>query len=67
MYAYFIYSQHPVDDKNELLDKMNRKFQLGTVIFNGKKREYSSMSDKPELPRYADIRIVSEGDTDKLV
>ena len=67
MYAYFLYSQQQVDDKNELLDKMNRKFQLGTVIFNGKKREYSSMSDKPELPRYADIRIVSEGDTDKLV
>ena len=67
MYAYFLYSQQQVDDKNELLDKMNRKFQLGTVIYNGKKREYSSMSDKPELPRYADVRIVAEGDTDKLV
>lgn len=67
MYAYFLYSQQQVDDKNELLDKMNRKLQLGTVIYNGKKREYSSMNDKPELPRYADVRIIAEGDTDKLV
>lgn len=67
MYAYFLYSQKQVDDKNELYDRMNKKFVLGTVIFNGKKKEYSSMSDKPELPRYADVRVVAEGDTDKLV
>lgn len=66
MYKYFLYSQQEVNDKNELYDRMNRVLILGTVIYNGKKKEFSSMSDKPELPRYSDVRIVAEGEIEKM-
>lgn len=66
-YKYFLYSQAQVNDRNEMLDKINRSMLLGTVIVGGRKKEFSSLSDKPELPRYTDIRIVAEGDTDKLI
>ena len=66
MYGYFLFSQQEVNDKNELYDRMSRKLQLGTVIYNGRKKEFSSLSDKPELPRYIDVRIVAEGETDKM-
>lgn len=65
-YKYFLYSQQQVDDRNTVLDRMNRIFVLGTVITGGKKKEFSAMSDKPELPRYTDVRIVAEGDTDNM-
>lgn len=67
MYGYFLFSQQEVNDKNELYDRMSRKLQLGTVIYNGRKKEFSSLSDKPELPRYTDVRIVAEGETDKMI
>ena len=65
-YKYFLYSQQQVDDRNRMLDRMNRVFKLGTVITGGKKKEFSALSDKPSLPRYSDVRVIAEGDTDKL-
>ena len=65
-YKYFLYSQQQVNDRNSILDKMNKVFLPGTVIINGRKKEFSTLSDKPELPRYNDTRIVAEGDTDNL-
>ena len=66
MFKYFLYSSEEVNDKNVLYDRMNRVMVLGTVIYNGKKKEFSSMSDKPELPRYSDVRIVAEGDIENM-
>ena len=66
-YKFFLYSQQQVNDQNARLDKMNRVVKLGTVISGGKKLEFSALSDKPELPRYADVRIIAEGDISNFV
>ena len=65
-YKYFLYSQQQVNDRNSMLDKINRVLKLGTVITGGKKKEFSALSDKPELPRYSDVRVIAEGDTENM-
>jgi hypothetical protein len=66
-YKYFLYSRQQVNDQNARLDKLNRVVKLGVVISGGRRLEFSALSDKPELPRYSDVRIVAQGDTDDLV
>lgn len=61
-YMYFLYSQQQVNDRNSILDKMNKVFKPGTVIVSGSKKEFSALSDKPEMPRYNDTRIIAEGE-----
>lgn len=62
MYKYFLYSQEAINDQNSRLDKRNKAVKLGTVISGGRRLEFSHLSDKPELPRYSDTRIITEGE-----
>ena len=66
-YKYFLYSRQQVNDQNERLDKMNKVIKLGVVISGGRRLEFSALSDKPELPRYSDVRIVAQGNLDTFV
>lgn len=67
MYKYFLYSRQQVNDQNARLDKMNKVVKLGVVISGGRRLEFSALSDKPELPRYSDVRVVAQGDQDDFV
>jgi len=66
-YKYFLYSRQQVNDQNERLDKINKVVKLGVVISGGRRLEFSALSDKPELPRYSDVRIVAQGNLDTFV
>ena len=66
-YKYFLYSRQQVNDQNERLDKINKVIKLGVVISGGRRLEFSALSDKPELPRYSDVRIVAQGNLDTFV
>lgn len=66
MYKYFLYSLKQIADKNEMYDKVNKEMVLGTVIYNGKRREFSALSDTKTLERYSDARVVAEGEIDKM-
>lgn len=59
---YFLYSREQVDEKNEILAKSNKEFVPGYVIVGGIRKEFSTLSSKPEIPRYIDTRIVAEGE-----
>ena len=61
-YKYFLYSQQQVNDRNSILDKMNKVFKPGTVIVGGSKKEFSALSDTPDIPRYNDTRLIAEGE-----
>lgn len=61
-HKYFLYSLQQVNDKNVILDRVNKQFVPGTVVYGGKTREYSVLSDKKTIDRYTDVRIMAEGD-----
>lgn len=66
-YKYFLYSRQHVNDQNARLDRLNKVLKLGIVISGGRRLEFSALSDKPELARYSDTRIIAEGDINNFV
>ena len=65
-YRYFLFSMDYVNDKNAIYDKVNKIMVLGTVNYNGSKREFSSLSKTPSLHHYTDVRVVAQGDITKM-
>ena len=65
-YRYFLFSMDYVNDKNAIYDKVNKVFVLGTVNYNGTKREFSSLSKVQTLGKYTDVRVVAQGDITKM-
>ena len=65
-YRYFLFSMDYVNDKNAIYDKVNKVMVLGTVNYNGSKREFSSLSKVQTLGRYTDVRVVAQGDITKM-
>lgn len=59
---YFLYSREQFDEKNEILAKSNKEFVPGSVIVNGIRKEFTTLSSKPEIPRYIDTRIIAQGE-----
>ena len=46
-YRYFLFSMDYMNYKNKIYDKVNKVMVLGTVNYNGSKREFSSISTTP--------------------
>ena len=65
-YRYFLFSMDYVNDKNAVYDKVNKVMVLGTVNYNGSKREYAALSTVPTLGKYTDVRVVAQGDITKM-
>ena len=59
---YFLYSREQFNEKNDILSKSGKQFIPGTVIVDGIKKEFTTLSKKPEIPRYIDTRIVASGE-----
>ena len=66
-YRYFIYSEQQMNEKNEILDKIGKRFKLGVVAVNGVRKNFTQLSIKPTLDRYFDAEIVAEGEIDTFV
>ena len=65
-YRYFLFSMEYVNDKNEIYDKVNKVMVLGTVNYNGSKKEFAALSKTPTLNKYTDVRVIAEGDITKM-
>ena len=65
-YRYFLFSMDYVNDKNAVYDKVNKVMVLGTVNYNGSKREFAALSSTPSLGKYTDVRVVAQGDITKM-
>lgn len=61
-YKYFLYSAEQLKEKQEVLAKVGKLFTPGTVVVNGTRKNYTQLSDTPNLPRFIDTVIVAEGD-----
>lgn len=65
-YKYFLFSALYNSDRDEAEKRFGRQFNLGTVMVNGSKKEFSLISDDPSNDRYSDIRIVAEGNIEDM-
>lgn len=63
---YFLYSDEQIEEKNEVLRNMNKKFVPGIVIINGTKIKFTQISKNSTISRFADTKVVASGDLDKI-
>lgn len=66
-YKYFLFSSEQLNQKNEILKKVGKSFESGTVIVNGVRKKFTQLSDKPSIPGFIDSQIVAEGDINSFV
>lgn len=66
-YKYFLYSNEQLNQKNEILKKVGKSFEAGTVLINGTRKKFTYISDKPTIPGFIDSEVVAEGDIDTYV
>lgn len=74
-YVYFVYSEIEIKEKNQILSKMGKQFQPGTVIVNGVRKQFSNkIKNVTESnfivnlsKRFPDVIVVAEGNEDQFV
>ena len=65
VYIYFLYSEQQFKERTNIEKKMSRIFVPGTVIVNGKKRNFTEIS-KNSSNRYPDCKVIAEGYKSKM-
>lgn len=65
IYVYFLYSDQQFKERTAVEKKMSRIFVPGTVIINGRKRNFTEMSKKSSN-RYPDCKVIAEGYKSKM-
>jgi len=58
---YFLYSQDQLNEKNQILNKSNKKLIPGEVIVNGVKKNFTMISTTSVIPRFFDTVVVAKG------
>lgn len=58
---YFLYSDEQIKEKNEILDKVGKRFEPGIIIINGARMKFTQISNNPSIARFTDVRIVASG------
>jgi hypothetical protein len=62
MIKYFLYSDDQIREKNSILGRSGKKFVPGTIAINGTRVEFTQISDKSNMDRFIDTRIVASGE-----
>ena len=65
-YKYFLYSEEQNKEKNNILNKTGYVFEPGTIIINGSRKKFTSISDKNSIPRFIDTKIIAEGNVENM-
>lgn len=66
-YMYFMYSSEHISKRDEIENKIGRRFECGTVVVNGIKKKFSFLgSDKRFMHMYPDAKLIAEGNLSKL-
>lgn len=60
-YRYFIYSETQYKERVEIEKKIGRAYKPGTVVYKGRKYQYTEVVSNIDNSRYADFKIVAEG------
>ena len=59
-YVYFLYSQQQFKEKNEILNRVGKKFVAGTVMINGTRKRFTELSKEKTLRRFIDTTIIEK-------
>lgn len=62
---YFIYSEDQINEKNQILNKLGKRFVAGTVIVNGTRQKFTQISKHNYITdkrRYTDAKVIASGD-----
>ncbi|MCM1215973.1 MAG: hypothetical protein NC548_15810 [Lachnospiraceae bacterium] len=67
-YYYFMYSYEHVTHRNEVEEMLGRRFECGTVVVNGSKKNYSykATDTKGFFKQYPDAKIIAEGYAEQI-
>ena len=60
-YKYFFYSTEQLKFRQEIENKMGKRFNVGYVIVNGARKPITEISLSP-ASRYSDAKLVAEGE-----
>lgn len=60
-YRYWIYSAEQMAFQKRMEENMGKRYRVGTVIYRGKRRNYTQMSTTANS-HYSDAQIVAQGD-----
>lgn len=63
---YFLYSEEQIKEKNKILEKTGKKFQPGTVVVNGVRKQFSCLSSNDTIPRFIDTKIIAFGEESNM-
>lgn len=59
-YGYFFFSSEQANLQREMEEKVGRKYVVGTIIYKGKKRNFTELCST-NSSRYSDAVLVAEG------
>lgn len=60
---YFLYSDEQIKEKNTILARTGKTFVPGIITQNGKRIQFTQLSDKPDMgKRFSDVKIIASGD-----
>ena len=65
-YVYFHFSLDQFNERKATFDKLNKIYIPGTVVYNGEVLEFTARGSEKKLPRYADAKIVAEGELSEM-
>lgn len=60
-YRYFLYSASQYKERLDIEKKIGKIFVPGTVFYQGKKYQFTEMTDDPNKCIYADCKVVAQG------
>lgn len=65
-YKYFLFSQQQFLLRSEVEAKLGRTYIPGKVMYKGRWRDFTEISDTPTNNKFADAKVITEGYLDKV-
>lgn len=65
-YGYFLYSSAQLKMRQEVEEKIGRKFVPGQVLVGGNWKTFTQISSSPNNIMYGDAKIVAKGYLDEM-
>ena len=59
--VYFLYSEEQIKEKNNILNKVGKKFVPGSVYIGMSRKMFTQISNKDSMEQYIDTKVVAKG------
>lgn len=65
-YGYFLYSSAQHKMRNQIEERLGKKFIPGKVLVNGNWKQFTQISKTPDNKMYGDAKLVAQGYLDSM-